>query len=254
MLRAVEELKGSAIAASDGEIGKVVDFYFDDEKWTVRYLVADTGGWLTGRQVLISPVSISKLEWYAHKIDVDLTKEQVEKSPGIDEDRPVSRQHEADYFAYYNYPYYWTGPYIWGPAPLPRQAPTSPPAETQSREALEMIHAGDDVHLRSVGEVIGYDIGAKDGPVGHVENLVVDDQSWTIRYIIVDTRNWLPGKKVLVSPEWISSISWPESRVQVDLSRDAIKSCPEYDPYKPIERAYEERVYRHYGRPNYWVP
>jgi uncharacterized protein YrrD len=254
MLKTVDELKGFTIGATDGEIGKVVDFYFDDEKWTVRYLVVDTGGWLTGRQVLISPLAITKLEWHANRIDVGLTKSQVENSPSIEADKPVSRQHEADYFTYYNYPYYCAGPYVWGPAAMPRQVLAPRPTDSQAREIAAMKQASENVHLRSIREVTGYYIEAKDGDIGHVEQFVIDDESWTIRYIVIDTRNWLPGKKVLVSPEWISSVSWSDGRVYVDLSRDAVKNCPEYDPYQPIERDYEDRMYRHYQRPHHWVP
>ena len=251
MLRAIDELKGSTIGAADGEIGKVVDFYFDDEKWTVRYLVVDTGGWLTGRQVLISPLSITKVEWHANRIDLSLTKKQVEDSPGIDTDKPVSRQHEIDYFMYYNYPYYWAGPYVWGPAPIPGQVAAPPPKDSQAREIDAMKRANEDVHLRSVREVTGYYIEAKDRDIGHVEKFIVDDDSWTIRYIVVDTRNWLPGKKVLVSPEWVRSVSWSDSRVYVNLSQEAVQQSPEYNPLLPIERDYEDGLHRHY---QHWVP
>jgi len=252
MLRAADEMKGFTIGAADGEIGKVIDLYFDDEKWTVRYLVVDTGGWLTGRQVLISPLSVVRMEWYARRIDVKLTKEQVENSPGIEADRPVSRQYEADYFAYYNYPYYWAGPYVWGPAPLPGLAPR--PTDSQTREIVEVQRASQDVRLRSMREVTGYYIEAGDGEMGHVEKFIVDDENWMIRYLVVDTRNWLPGRKVLVSPEWVESVSWADSRVAVNLSRDAIRRCPEYDPSLPIEHDYEERMHRHYQKQPYWVP
>jgi uncharacterized protein YrrD len=254
MLKAVDELKGFTIGATDGEIGKIIDLYFDDEKWTVRYLVVDTGGWLTGRQVLISPLSVTKVEWHANRINLGLTKGQVENSPAIEADKPVSRQHEMDYFTYYNYPHYWAGPYIWGPASLPGQVFATRPMDNQAREIAEMKQSSEDVHLRSIREVTGYYIEAKDGDIGHVEKFIIDDESWTIRYIVVDTRNWLPGKKVLVAPEWISSVSWSDSRVYVDLSRDAVENCPQYDPYQPIERDYEDRMYRHYQRPHHWVP
>jgi hypothetical protein len=165
MLKALDEMKGFTIGATDGEIGKVIDFYFDDEKWTVRYLVVDTGGWLTGRQVLISPFSIKKVEWYANRIDVELTKSRVENSPSIDTDKPVSRQHEADYFTYYNYPYYWAGPYVWGPAAMPGQVLAPRPTDSRAREIAAMKQASEDIHLRSIQEVAGYYVEAKDGDI-----------------------------------------------------------------------------------------
>jgi hypothetical protein len=254
MLKPLDELKGFTIGATDGDIGKIADFYFDDEKWTVRYLVVDTGGWLTGRQVLISPVAVTTVDLNASRVNVRLTKEQVEKSPGIEEHKPVSRQQEAAYFLYYNYPYYWTGPYLWGPVALPGDVMVPEAADSQAREIAEMARADTDIHLRSVGQVTEYYIEAKDGDIGHVEKFIVDDQNWTIRYIVVDTRNWLPGKKVLVSPEWISSVSWSDSRVYVDLSREQIENCPQYDPRQAISRDYEDRVHQHYQRRRYWVP
>jgi hypothetical protein len=254
MLRALDELKGLAIAATDGEIGKIIDCYFDDEKWTIRYLIVDTGGWLTGRDVLISPYSVKGVEWHAGRIVVGLNKRQVENSPRVEEHKPVSRQHEADFLTYYGYPFYWSGPYVWGPGLLPAQVITPQPADSQAQEIEEKRRRNDDIHLRSTREVTGYSIGAKDGDIGHVETFIADDESWTLRYMIIDTRNWLPGKKVLVSPEWISKVSWSDKSVYVDLSRDSIKNCPEYDPYAPIERDYEDRLYKHYQRGAYWVP
>jgi hypothetical protein len=251
-MRSLDELNGFSIGATDGEIGKISDFYFDDEKWTVRYLVVDTGGWLTGRQVLISPLAVTSVDWDAHKVNVRLTKEQVENSPGIDEHKPVSRQHEAAYFRYFNYPYYWTGPYLWGPVAFPGDVVVEQAVDSQAREIAEIERADADIHLRSVEQVTEYYIEAEDGEIGHAEKFIVDDQNWTIRYMVVDTRNWLPGKKVLVSPEWISSVSWSDSRVYVDLSREEIKNCPEYDPRQPLNRDYEDRVHQHYQRERYW--
>jgi PRC-barrel domain len=253
MLKPLDELNGFTIGATDGEIGKTADFYFDDEKWTVRYLVIDTGGWLTGRQVLISPMAVTEVDSHGRKVNVRLTRKQVENGPGIDEHKPVSRQQEAAYFKYYNYPYYWTGPYLWGPVAFPGEViPAN--ADSQALEIAEMQRADDDIHLRSVEQVTEYYIEAKDGDIGHVEKFIVDDQNWTIRYVVVDTRNWLPGKKVLMSPEWVSSVSWSDSRVYVDLSREQIENCPEYDPRQPLSRDYEDRVHEHYQRRRYWAP
>lgn len=257
MLRDASELKGYTIKATDGDIGEAVQFFFDDEKWTIRYLVADTGGWLTGRRVLISPAALGRVDWNSRTLNVNMTRERVENSPGIDTDRPVSRQHETEYYNYYGYPYYWSGPYVWGPVAYPAYPPVAPaaPAGTPSaveREAAEAKRREDDVHLRSTQEVTNYYIEASDGDIGHVEDFLIDDQSWTIRYIIVDTRNWWPGKKVLVSPEWVRSVSWNDLRVYVDLSRDKIKNAPEYDPSLPLTRDYEARLYNHYGRSEYW--
>jgi len=245
MLRAASHLKGMSIAASDGEIGSVQDLYFDDSTWTVRYLVVDTGTWLPGRQVIISPRSLRPTT-ADDKIPVALSKAQVENSPSIDVDRPVDRQYEEEYSEYYGYPYYWTGPYRWGATPYPGEGPLIEPRATSA-----MPPSGDP-SLRSARNVMGYYIEALDGDIGHVEDFLVDDNEWAIRYMIVDTRNWWPGKKVVVSPEWIKRVSWPDSRVYVDLTKSAIKESPAYDPNRPLERDYEGRLFGYYKRPNYW--
>ena len=250
MQNSTKDLKGNAIVATDGEIGKVDDFYFDDKSWTIRYLVADTGNWLLGRQVLLSPIAVGKADFSGGRINVKLTKKQVEESPSIDSDKPVSRQHEAYYHDYYGYPYYWSGPYLWGPSYYPG-LPVDDQERIEERRA-EREEAGD-LHLRSAAQVTGYHIEATDGGIGHVEDFIVDDETWEIRYLVVDTRNWLPGKKVLISPRWIDRVSWEVSKVYVSLSREAIKNAPEYHP-DTLNREYEEKLHDHYDRPKYWDP
>ena len=252
LLTNANQLKGLTIRATDGDLGIVDQFYFDDEIWAIRYLTVDTGGWLTGRQVLVSPFSILNVDWPARRLDVTLTKKQVENSPDIDTHQPVSRQHEAAYLGYYGYPFYWGGPYLWGASysPIGFVAPTAVSAETLANTAQR---ESADSHLRSNEAVTGYSIEATDGEIGHVAGFVVDDEGWAIRYIEVATRNWWPGKKVLVSPEWIERVSWANSKVSVALSRDAIKNAPEYAETSPITREYENRLYFHYGRPPYWL-
>jgi sporulation protein YlmC with PRC-barrel domain len=250
MLTNATHLKGLEIRATDGEIGTVDQFYFDDETWAIRYLVVQTGGWLGGRQVLISPFSIVETNWQSKRLDVALTKKQVENSPDIDTHQPVSRQHEAAYNQYYGYPYYWGGPFLWGPA-LDPAGLTIPTVSTQA--IADSKSESTDSHLRSAEAVTGYHVEATDGEIGHVDGFVVDDEAWAIRYVEVATRNWLPGKKVLVSPAWIERVSWTESKVYAGLSREAIKDAPEYVESMPVTREYENRLYVHYGRPPYWL-
>src|ERR1044071_4192956 len=190
MQNSIKDLKGSAIVATDGDIGKLDYFYFDDKPWPIRYLVADTGNWLLGRKVLLSPIAVGKMNFASGRVNVKLTKKQVEDSPSIDTDKPVSRQHEAYYHDYYGYPYYWNGPYLWGPMSCP-QLVLDEKAEERRAEREE---AGD-LHLRSAANVTGYHIEARDGEIGHVEDFIIDAETWEIRYMVVDTRNWLPGKK-----------------------------------------------------------
>jgi hypothetical protein len=251
MLTNAKYLKGLVIRATDGELGTVDQLYFDDETWTIRYLTVDTGGWLGGRHVLISPFAVVHADWPARRLDVALTKKQVEMSPDIDTQRPVSRQQEANYLGYYGYPYYWGGPYLWGSTPF---AGLGGPMQVSVERAPQNVKKeSSDSHLRSGEAVTGYNIEATDGEIGHVDGYVVDEEAWAIRYIEVATRNWWPGKKVLISPEWIERVSWPESKVYVGLTREAIKDAPAYVESMPVTREYENRLYVGYGRPPYWL-
>jgi hypothetical protein len=202
--------------------------------------------------VLISPISVVRADWEAKRLDVSLTRKQVENSPNIDTHRPVSRQHEAAFLGYYGYPNYWGGTCLWGAESYPAGLAIS---TLSSQEALaERIRKEPaDSHLRSTCAVTGYHVQATDGEIGHVDGFVIDDEAWAIRYLEVATRNWLPGKKVLVSPEWVESVGWTNSKVYVGLSQDAIKSSPEYLVSRPITREYENRLHVHYGRPPYWI-
>jgi hypothetical protein len=246
MLSKAKTLKGYKLNSLDGQIGKVKEFYFDDRHWTIRYLVADTGNWLTGRQVLISPYALVAVSTEEQHITIDLTKKQIEDSPSLDSDKPVSRQFEQSYYGYYGYPLYWGGLYSWGTYPYIERDRGQWKASTKGDKAW-------DAHLRSTHAVSGYQIQAADGEIGHVEDFLIDDETWAIRYLIIDTRNWWPGKKVLLSPQWIERVSWDESKVFVNLPRETIKQAPEYDGSRPITRDYETRLHLHHQREGYWA-
>jgi hypothetical protein len=207
---------------------------------------------LGGRRVLISPISVVHTDWQARRLDVALTKKQVEQSPDIDTHRPVSRQQEAAYLGYYGYPNYWGGPCLWGPAFYPAGLAIPRTVSSDALEARIRSESGDS-HLRSTEGVTGYHMEATDGEIGHADGFLIDDEAWGIRYIEVATRNWWPGKKVLLSPAWVGRVSWTDSKVYVGLSREAIKDAPEYVESTPITREYENRLYFHYGRPPYWL-
>ena len=244
MLRQFTNFKNFALAARDGEIGKVKELYFDDQSWIVRYVVVDTGGWLTGRKVLLAPQSFGTIDEESKLIAVHLTKEQIENSPPIEADKPVSRQHEEEWHRYYGYPGYWLAPeaIAFGTAPQLAEA------VTETREAKS--EGRGDAHLRSTSEVAGYSIHAADGDLGHVDDFIVDDGGWSIRYVVV-SRSWL-GKKVILSSEWIERVSWEERSVFVRLTREAIKNAPEWDDSQPITRRFEERLFGHHERHPYW--
>ncbi|MEP7274047.1 MAG: PRC-barrel domain-containing protein [Acidobacteriota bacterium] len=264
MLFSVSELEGFEIVATDGEIGTVEQVYFDDERWAVRYIVVSTGSWLSGRQVLISPFSVMRVDRKQRRMSVTLTRSQVENSPNIDTQKPVTRQIEANHLDHYGYPYYWGGSFLWGvedrpvltsaqSATVAASADSTSGSPTSDGTAAELSLNAEDFHLRSTFEVVGYHIEASDGQIGHVEDFIVDDDSWAIRYLAIDTRNWLPGKKVLVSPLWISSIDWAEGKVHVNLSCDGVKQSPLYDYSKLPSREYEKQLHGHYGQDGYWV-
>jgi len=246
MLIKAKTLKDYKLDSLDGEIGKAKEFYFDDEHWTIRYLAADTGNWLMGRQVLISPYALVAISSEEQQITIDLTKKQIEDSPSLNSDKPVSRQFEESYYGYYGYPMYWGGTYMWGYYPYIVRDPE------KWKEATRAEKASWDPHLRSTHDVNGHHIQATDGEIGHVEDFIIDDETWAIRYLVVGTRNWWPGKKVLVSPQWIERVSWDESKVFVNLDRETIKQSPEYTAESPLTRDYETALHRHYNCQGYW--
>ncbi|NNC89768.1 MAG: PRC-barrel domain-containing protein [Akkermansiaceae bacterium] len=252
MLRSALSFIGHRLSAQDGFIGHCSDFLFDDEAWVARYLVADTDEWFSSRRVLISPYALTDpdLGKASTEIPVNLTKQQIEDAPGLDTDAPVSRRHEAEMAKFYQQPFYWEGRMLWGSTLFPTfKDPPTPEELAQHIENLDEIDAS---HLRSVHDVIDYRIAASDGEIGHVEDFIFENATWAIRYLVVDTRNWLPGRKVLISPEWTRDIDWYEARVAVDMTRDEIKDSPRYDPLKPVNRDYENEMYDYYGRKVYY--
>jgi sporulation protein YlmC with PRC-barrel domain len=245
MLNNASTINGYKLHCIDGVIGEVKDLYFDDRHWTIRYLVVDTGNWLTGRKVLISPYALGDLNKEEKQIAVSLTKKQIEESPSLTSDKPVSKQFEASYYLYYGWPMYWDGPHPWGFSPDIMREQEKKRKSTHGEKAW-------DPYLRSTQDVKGHTIQASDGEIGTVDDFIVDDHTWAIRYLIVDTGIWLPGKKVLVSPQWIERVSWEELTVFVNLSRETIKQSPEYTETAPLSRDYETGLYRHYDRQGYW--
>ncbi len=246
MLRSTTELTGFTTRGTDGEFGKVDDFFFDDEKWAVRYIVVNTGGWL-GRRVLISPMSFSSIDWDGKAIELSLTKDRIRNSPDADLNAPISREYERGFYGYYGYPLYWGGPGFWGPAPYPGALAAAAAADDHiDPGGLGRVEERSDSHVRSGRTVIGNHIQAVDGEIGHVDDLIVDDESWAIRYLRVDTSNWIGGRAVLVPQRALRDVNWLESKINVALTRDQVRNSPEYDPHL-LNRGYEERLDTHYG-------
>ncbi len=227
MLRSAKSLRDYHIRATDGNVGRVKDFFFDEQEWLIRYVVVDTSEWLAGRTVLLVPDILGSPTAEGKILPVDLTREQVRNSPDVDTEKPVSRQNEFDLFDYYGWSPYWGG----GQAAISR---------------------GGDPNLRNMREVAGYSIAALDGKVGHVEDFILSDEEWIVRYLVVNAGAWLSGKRVLVSPEWVREILWRDRTVLLELAREEIRNSPAYDPNQPVNRQDEVRLYDFYGRPRYW--
>ena len=259
MLRSSKDLEHYAIDATDGLIGHVCDFYFDDKAWVVRFLVVATGSWLLNRKVLISPISLGHCDYANKLLPVSLTKAQVKNSPDIDTQQPISRQHEMDYLGYYGYPYYGGGQGLWGAGSFPSLMLASRDAPDEQRElanASKMQEtdssAGAAPHLRSINEMHDYQIHATDGEIGLVHGFLVEEGTWAIRYLVVETSHWWSGHQVLIVPEWIRGVSWLDRTVNVVVTRQQIKNAPAYDPALLLERKHEEDLFKYYDRPGYW--
>lgn len=247
MLKILKELEQYTANATDGEVGKVANFLLDDERWAVRYLVIETGTFFDRRPVLISPIAARRIDEPTKSVHLALTRTKVKGAPSVDVDLPVSRRHERDFNLFYGYPYYWGMRGTWGMAPSPALMASA--AAVSNEEPSE---PDGDVHLRSAKEIRGYHVQGTDEAIGHIEDFIVDEETWVIRYLIVDTKNWWFGKKVLIAPHWASGVRWAEHMVDVGLTRDAIKNSPEWNGLEAINRDYEARLHDHYRRRPYW--
>lgn len=256
MLHTLNDLNDFAIHASNGTLGLVKDFYFDDRKWVVRYFVVETGSWLLSRKVLLSPIAVKHLNREDKTLTVAISMEQVESSPHIDTQKPVSRQYEIDYLGYYGYPYYWGNADLWGSYPNPCVVASSyvegKTSEVKVADKDAVGHHKDDHHLQSCKAVIDYHIHAADGDIGHLEGMLIDEETWAIRYLIINTSNWWLGHQVLVAPQWIKDVSWIESKIHVNLTRQEVQDAPLFDSSVPFNRELEKGIHLHYGRKGYW--
>ena len=239
MLIHSKKLYDDRLAALDGEIGHVKDLYFDDKSWVVRYVVADTGNWLKSRLVLLSPHAFGRLRPDATALHVNLSKEQIEKSPPIESHQTVSRKYEVDYFRYYGWPAYWNGGALWGMATCPVVTPS---LEAEVSDTPK-VHHRNDKHLRGTREVLGYDVQTAQGPVGTACGLMLNDTSWAIQEIAVDVGHWYSGKEIMISTADIESISYEDSRIYVRLSKDEVKGTADDQlasgkPAKQVEQIF----------------
>jgi hypothetical protein len=248
MLWNVSTIKGYAIAAADGTIGTVGDFLFDDDDWLVRWLVVDSGDWLSGRKVLLPPSALGLLDPARSEFSVKLTRQQVKDSPEFNDDLPVSRQVESSVYGYYGWSPYW----VPGRDSLATRAPALAMAPASAMEErgdslADTRRSEDSPYLHGTVALIGTHIRAIDGEIGHVENFLIDDAGWSVRYLIVDTSNWWSGETVLISPRSVRTIDWAERLIDVNVDRQKVKDAPRYDPAITVDGAYDEKFLTYYG-------
>lgn len=254
MLWNATAIKGYGISEKDGELGSVKDLLFDDAKWVIRWLIVDTGNWLPGRKVLLPPSALGTPDAEARQFPVKLTKQQVKDSPDVDTDLPVSRQSEVHLYDHYQWEPYWDGSF--SPTSLIMAVPTDVTMNlpySDPRDPVEAPHhAWGNPHLRSIAAINGYGIHATDGDIGAVEDILVDDAGWTIRYLTVDTGNWWPGERVLISPRSVRKIDWVEKLIYLNVDRETVKKSPPYDPTITVDGAYDKKYLAYYSM--YYMP
>ncbi|WP_455381429.1 PRC-barrel domain-containing protein [Salinispira pacifica] len=251
MLEKVHGIKRFRIRARDGELGHIESLLFDDERWAVRYGVIDTGPWIFGRLVLVSPLHVKNIDYDRREVEVDLTKEQVKESPHISTHEPVSRAKERQFHQYYRIPVYWGGTGLWGKQMYPSYMPGVNYAEGLENQPL--TGRPEENHLRSTEEVTGYSLEAEDGRVGEVADMLMERDSYAIRYLIVEPEREIGGEAFLISPEWVTGVSWIDATIHIPCRVETVTTAPgrgRTDP--PIDRDLEEELFRHYRSTGYW--
>jgi hypothetical protein len=254
MLRRLQEMLGADLVGTDGHIGTLHDVFIDDETWTVRYVAVDTGLWL-GRLVLVSPIAIEWPDWQGRKLPLTLSREEIERSPDLLSRARLTRDEEREFASYYGYPQYWGGSNLWGWADRPGALNAAPPSGYIPPSALDPDVANTDAlttSLYSGKDISGYHIHALDGEIGHVDDFIIDEATWSVRYLQIDTSNWIGGKTVLLATQWVQRIDPADGKLHVEVTKERIENSPEFDPATPTDRAFEERLHQHYGLPAYW--
>ena len=258
MLRRLEEILGYELAAPDGIVGTLHDVFLDDETWTVRYVAVDTGLWL-GRSVLLSPISFESPDWQGRRIPLTVTRAEIERSPDLLGRARFTREEEREFAAYYGYPHYWNGTHSWGWADQPSALASAPPPGYVPPSALDPNAAAVDADadalttsIFSSRDIRGYHIHALDGEIGHVDDFVIDEATWSVRYLQIDTSNWIGGKTVLLATRWVQRIDPADGKLHVEVTKERIENSPQFDVAQPIDRVFEERLHQHYGLPAYW--
>ena len=251
MLQLISPLKGFPIEATDGRMGTVIDFLFDDRSWKVRWLVVECGNWMKERRVLIHPSALTYSGFKDDRFEVKLTMAQVEGGPTLWEHQPVSQQMQTRFYDYYGWESAWGGAYVgWAPGAMASPISEAPflgaQPSSNSRAETEAVEGGDP-NLRSVVEVIGYHIHARDGDIGHVENFMLDKDDWRLGYLVVDTKNWLPGRRVMIAVEAVTSVEWTDRHIRLDITRDQVRTSPLWNPLASFSELEKTHLDKHYG-------
>lgn len=246
-----KDLRNFRVETKDGKRASVKDIYFDDEKFAVRYLILNSGPWKFGKKVLVSPFLVEKVEAASGWIMLKIDREGLGLCPEIDENQPISREMERQYSDRLFLPYYWGGAGLWGLYATP-YGTYSPELRQRYEYPLSDIGHGAENHLRSAREVSGYHVNARDERLGHVDDFIIDETDWSIRYFVLHTSDWRTGKSVLVAPDWLDEILWSTKTAYFNVDRSSIEGAPVYDPARPFDKEFETRLYRHYDKPAYW--
>jgi hypothetical protein len=231
-MKTLRRLEGFRVLGEGETLGKVMDAYFDDHVWAVRDLVV-AGSGRHARLWWLSPHSILRIDQRRRTIETTITAAQWRTTAPDEPDTAIPRATWTGLLKYYGFPYSWRG--------LDRAVAPRVPSSS-----------GPELHLRSERRFRHYLVHALDGELGHVEDLLVDEHSWAVRYLVVDTRRWRPGGRVLLAPEWVLYVSWLEQSVHTSLEQKTVRTAPPYDRRTRIDRAYEARLRQHYGRPAAW--
>lgn len=251
MFKNLLDIKGFNLKGPNGNIGTCQDALFDDQAWTVRYVDVDTGGWLSERRVLLSPISLGAPSWEKGEIYTELTGDQIESSPKLDSQSPISKEWEDSFFKFHGWPYYGVGMHMWGLTHYPDESELK---KIHSASPTSDIHKNTNQTIRSASELREYEVSARDGEVGRIKDFVFDTETWAIRYLVIENHSFLQRKKTIVSPFWVSHIDWMERACVIDLNRAEIECSPqpEGESNDYLDREFEMKLHNHYQRPSYW--
>lgn len=242
MKRSLKKILEYKVLTNDKTEGDIQDFLFDEKRWTIRYMKADFGNFFSPEKVLIPKEFLEAPDWQNRFFPIKMSNDEIDKCPNLDDHQPVSRKYEEMLFEHYDLKPYWYSAYT-----VPIASSFYPPRPLKVPSA-EIDENKLDTILRSFEEVKGYHIQAVDGKIGHIEDIIVDDDDWQIVYVAIDTSNWLPwSKKVLIAIDWMETISYEKREVKINLHTESIKNAPEYDESQTIDESFEKTLYDFYS-------